>query len=146
MHLRTTRFGALSVEPHDLLNFPNGLIGFEECRQWLLLCDAGNDALGWLQSVARPETALPIVSPRRFVPDYRFRIYRSALAPLELATMEDAQVLTVVGRHDGRLTLNLKAPIVINLRARLGRQLVTNDDQPLQHVLSVSPSQLKMTA
>ena len=114
------------------------MLGLEDCRQWVLLADAANDALGWLQSATRPETALAVVSPRRFVPDYRFRAYRSELAPLELASMDEAQVLAIVSEHDGRLTLNLKAPIVVNVRTRTARQVVVNDDHPLQFVLAVS--------
>lgn len=146
MQVRTTRFGTLTVEPHDLVTFPAGVIGLEDCRQWVLLSDASNDALGWLQCATRPETALAVVSPRRFVPDYRFRTFKGELAPLALASMEDAQVLVVVARHDGRLTANLRAPIVINLRARLGRQVVANDDHPLQYSLPASSSQLKKSA
>ena len=146
MQVRTTRFGILNVETHDLVSFPAGLIGLEDCRQWVLLSDAANDALGWLQSIDRPETALAVVSPRRFVPDYRFRTFKNELSPLQLTTMEEAQVLVVVARHDGRLTANLRAPIVVNVRARLGRQVVANDDHPLQYSLPASSSQLKKSA
>lgn len=146
MLLRTTRFGTLSVNSDDVIATPVGFPGLEDCRQWVLLADAANDALGWLQSVSRPETALPVVSPRRFVPDYRFRAYRSELAPLELANLEEAHVLAVVAEHEGRLTLNLKAPIVVNIRTRAARQIVVNDDHPLQFVLPATSSRLKKIA
>jgi flagellar assembly factor FliW len=146
MHLRTTRFGTLNVSPDDVITAPSGLPGLEDCRQWVLLADSVNDALGWLQSATRPETALPVVSPRRFVPDYRFRAYRSELAPLELASLDEAHVLAVVSEHDGRLTLNLKAPIVVNIRTRTARQVVVNDDHPLQFVLPSTSSRMKKIA
>lgn len=146
MLLRTTRFGTLNVNSEDVIAAPAGFPGLEDCRQWVLLADAANDALGWLQSVSRPETALPVVSPRRFVPDYRFRAYRSELAPLELASLDEAHVLTVVAEHDGRLTLNLKAPIVVNIRTRTARQIVVNDDHPLQYALPSTSSRMKKIA
>ena len=80
------------------------------------------------------------------MPDYRFRTFKNELSPLQLTTMEEAQVLVVVARHDGRLTANLRAPIVVNVRARLGRQVVANDDHPLQYSLPASSSQLKKSA
>jgi hypothetical protein len=58
-----------------------GLPGLEDCREWALLADASNDALGWLQSTTRGDVALAVVSPRRFVPDYQVRIPRSELTP-----------------------------------------------------------------
>jgi flagellar assembly factor FliW len=144
--LRTTRFGTLNVVADDVIVFPAGLLGLEDCREWVLLSDASNESLGWLQSMSRPETALAVVSPRRFVPQYRFRTYRSELAPLDLAALDDAQVLTIVSHHDGRPVLNLKAPIVVNLRTRTARQIVANDDQPLQFALPTGSARIKKIA
>ena len=135
MQVRTTRFGILTVEPQDLIEFPAGIMGLEECRRWLLLSDAGNDALGWLQSTTRADMALAVVSPRRFVPEYQLRLARSELAPLGLDDIRAAQVLVIVGKNEQGITLNLKAPLVINLSARQGRQVIHSGDQPLQYPL-----------
>lgn len=146
MRIHTTRFGRIDVEPADVLNFSSGLPGLEDCRQWALLADAANDALGWLQSVARGDVALAVVSPRRFVPDYQVRIPRSELSPLALADVRQAQVVVVVGRNGTGLTLNLKAPIVINLENRTGRQVVASGDLPLQFELGQERPPLKKSA
>lgn len=146
MQIRTTRFGTLELETSDTIDFPSGPLGLEDCRQWVLLADAQNGSLGWLQSTTRPEVALAVVSPRRFVPHYQFKVYRSELAPLELASVQDAQVLTIVSKNEHSITLNLKAPIVINLQRRLGRQVVANGDLPLQHELTSAPATLKKSA
>ena len=135
MKIETTRFGQVPVEPEDLLQFPAGLLGLEDCRQWILLADAQNETLGWLQAATRPEIALAVVSPRRFVADYQVRVFKSELAPLELSQMKDAQVLTIVAKNERSITLNLKAPLVINLPKRLGRQVITNGEMPLQYEL-----------
>ncbi|GDX95258.1 flagellar assembly factor FliW [Planctomycetia bacterium] len=146
MRIHTTRFGRIDVEPADVLNFSSGLPGLEDSRQWALLADAANDALGWLQSVARGDVALAVVSPRRFVPDYQVRIPRSELSPLALADVRQAQVVVVVGRNGTSLTLNLKAPIVINLENRTGRQVVASGDLPLQYELGQEQPPLKKSA
>lgn len=146
MLLKTTRFGSITVEPNDILTFGNGPLGLDACRQWVLLADAQNDALGWLQSITRPEIALAVVSPRRFVPDYQFRVYRSELTPLELDQVRSAQVLVVLNRNESSLTLNLKAPIVINLSRRLARQVIANGDLPLQYELDGSVTKLRKSA
>jgi flagellar assembly factor FliW len=135
MFIQTTRFGRLEIAPHDVLVFPAGIPGLEDCREWVLLADAGNDALGWLQSTTRREIAFAVVSPQRFVAGYQIRLARSELAPLELIDVRDAQVLAIVGKSDRGITLNLKAPLVIHLARRLGRQVVANGDQPIQYEL-----------
>lgn len=140
MQIESTRFDTIDIRVDDILLFPSGVFAFEKMRHWVLLSDAQNASVGWLQSVSDPAVALPVVSPRRFVKDYQVRVNRSQLAPLELSGPDEAFVLAVVGRHEGRLTLNLKAPLIINLDRRLGRQVVTNDEQPLQLDLAPAPS------
>ncbi len=135
MQINTTRFGRIVIDPFDILHFASGLPGLEHCQHWALLADESNTALGWLQSTSHPDAALAVVSPRRFVPDYRVRIPRSELTPLAMRHLKDAQLLAVVGQHEGRLTLNLKSPIVINVEARTGRQVVASGDLPLRYEL-----------
>ena len=146
MRINTTRFGRIDVDAGDVLHFASGLPGLEDCRDWALLADAGNDALGWLQSVSRGDVALAVVSPRRFVPDYQVRIPRSELTPLAIADIRQAQVVVVVGTNGKTLTLNLKAPIVINLETRTGRQVVASGELPLQYELSQERPPLKKSA
>jgi len=135
MNISTTRFGAVTIEDADVLTFVDGLIGMEDCRRWVLLADAQNTALGWLQSLDRPDVALGVVSPRRFVADYQVRVARREIQPLGLQNPADAQILAIVSHSEGGLALNLKAPLVIHVAERLGRQIVARDDHAIQHRL-----------
>lgn len=135
MDIITNRFGRFEVQADDVIRFPAGLFGFESCRDWVLLADAENDALAWLQSVERAEVAVAAVSPRRFVPKYTIRVVQRELAALELDDPKRAQALAIVGKTERAITLNLRAPVLINLEKRLGRQVVTIDDQPVQYEL-----------
>lgn len=146
MEIQTTRFGKVTIEADDVLQFPTGILGLESCREWVLLADAQNNALGWLQSTTRAEVALAVVSPRRFVPAFQVRVSKSELAPLDLESARQARVLVVVGKNEDSITLNLKAPLVINLERRLGRQVVTNGDNAIQHQLEPTPPVLKKSA
>jgi len=146
MQIRTTRFGLVSIDPDDVFSFPNGLIGFKQCQQWVLLADAQSQLIGWLQSTSQADVAVAVVSPRRFAPEYQVRIPAGQLAALQLDAVDRAYVLSVVANNAGRLTMNLRAPLIINLDRRLGRQVVTSDDQPLQYALSFSPAELRKAA
>jgi flagellar assembly factor FliW len=77
------------------------------------------------------------------VPDYQVRISRGELTPLLLADVREAQVLTIVGKGERGITLNLKAPVVINLERRLGRQVITNGDMPVAYELASQPAALR---
>ena len=149
MDVLTTRFGNLSVQPQDELIFAQGLIGLEHCRRWVVLTDSNNPALGWLQSIDEGHIALGVVSPRRFVPDYQLRVDRADLHILEINTPRDAEVVVIASRQtDGQqaLTLNLRAPLVINVLSRQGCQVIAKDDLPVQFPLSTPSLPLKRTA
>jgi len=82
--------------------------------------------------------ALGVVSPRRFVPDYQVRVAKREIAPLGLESPNDAQVLVIISNVGGALALNLKAPLVIHLAERVGRQIVARDDHAVQHRLQAT--------
>lgn len=138
MQIKTTRFGNVEILQQDILEFANGLIGMEECRRWVLLADAENSALGWLQSIERGDLALAVVSPRRFIPDYVVRVSAREVSSLGLSRAADAQVLVVVNKVEDRLAVNLKAPIVISLEARCGKQIIAKDDHAVQYELGTT--------
>ena len=146
MKIHTTRFSTIEIEPDDILFFRNGLIGFEDCRHWVLLADSGNSAVAWLQSMQHADIALPVVSPRRFVDEYQVRLEPTDVEALQLNSVEQAYVLGVVSRDDQTLTLNLRAPLVINLDRRIGCQVVTVDPQPMQFELANLPAELRKSA
>lgn len=146
MDIMTTRFGKVAIDAEDILLFPHGLVGFEDCQHWVLLADAVNPTVGWLQSMTRPTLAMPVISPRRFVPQYQLRVTRGELAALQLGATDRTYVLSLVSENDGALTTNLKAPVVINLARRLGRQVVTSDEQSLRYELARKTIPLRKSA
>jgi flagellar assembly factor FliW len=146
MEINTTRFGKIDLASESILHFPAGLWGFEDCKDWVILADEENDALAWLQSTNRPAVALAMASPRRFVPNYQMHIARRELALLELEDAKKAQVLVIVGKKNRAMTLNLKAPVVINIDRRLGRQVITNGELPVQYELVSERTALRRTA
>ncbi len=146
MEIATTRFGAVQISRSDRICFPGGLPGFEDCRDWVLLAERPQSEMGWLQSTVWPDLALAVVNPRVYVPSYEVRVEPSELNPLGLGSPADAQVLAIVARHGDFLTLNLKAPLAINVRRQLGRQVVNNGTWSLHHVVTGRPVPLRKSA
>lgn len=146
MDVFTTRFGVLSVQPQDEVIFEQGLIGLEDCRRWVVLTDSVNPVLGWLQNLEQGHIAIGVVSPRRFVPDYQLRVDRTDLRTLGLATIRDAEVVVIASRQPSGLTLNLRAPLVINVEKRLGCQVISKDEHPVQYPLDMQNLKLRRTA
>jgi flagellar assembly factor FliW len=146
MEIATSRFGLLRINPPDVIRFPEGLIGLAECRDWALLADRQQSATGWLQSIDWPTVALGVASPRHFVPGYQARVARNELALLAIDDMKQVKILVVLGKTDRRMTLNLRAPLVINLQRQLGRQVIAQGDLPVQYELVARNPSLRRIA
>lgn len=131
MQIQSTRFGQLEISHSDLIFMPHGLIGFEEYRHWVLLASKESEELAWLQSVALSHVALPMISPRRFVPNYRLQVQRRDLDLLQMHAKDQVYVLASLSKQGNHWTTNLKSPVIMNSTRRLAVQVIVIDDQPL---------------
>ncbi len=138
MQIESTRFGQIVLDHSDILLMPNGLIGFETCRHWVLLSNPSNEDVAWLQSVGSPSVAVPVVSPRRFDADYRVQLARRDLNLLHLRNDDQVFVLAVVSKNGHALTMNLKSPILLNATRQIAVQVVCSDDRPLSVPIGLS--------
>ena len=142
--IQTTRFGALDVDERKVLNFAEGLPGFEGRRRFALVphhAEGGDKSspFVWLQSLEDEGLAFLAMEPHRAFPDYAPRIPRAEMEALAL-TDEAARprlytLLTVPPGDPCGITANLMAPIVANPRAGLAKQVVLADQYGLQHRL-----------
>jgi flagellar assembly factor FliW len=146
MLINTTRFGQLEVADEDVIRFPAGLPGLKDCTSFVLLADAHHEALGWLQSTQHDEVALAVVTPGTFVPGYELRVGRAELGSELSARQDELHVLVIIGKNERGITLNLKAPLVIDLAARVGRQVVANSELPVQYELASIASPVRRAA
>ena len=137
MLVQTTRFGQIKAEQEEILIFPQGLIGFESSRQWLIVPDPENEDVAWLQSISQASLALPIISPRKFAPDYRVSVTSRQLSQLNLRSSDKVYIMTVVSKSGKTLTTNLRSPLVINLTKRVACQVITSDALPLALPISL---------
>ena len=145
MELLTPRFGPIAFDPQEVIVFEQGLQGWKELRQWLLLADRHHPALLWLQSIRRPLVALPVVCLQPG-PGLHVRLSRARLADLARSP-EDPWVLLVTLVHDdSHLSLDLQHPILIDAGSHRGLQLCDEGDQALQHARSDQLVRLRKSA
>lgn len=130
MIIQTTRFGQVQVEEVDLLTFPEGILGFNEFRKFILLDDPNDEIFAWLQSCEEPAIAFPVLEPELFTEKYQISLAKSELESLKIQSTDAKTVFCIVTIPDDptQMTANLKAPIVINSSLRLARQCVLQDN------------------
>jgi flagellar assembly factor FliW len=118
------RFGSCTYNESDIFVFPWGLPGFEEFRTFIVLQIDTQDQIFWLQSLDDVKIALPLGDPWLFFPDYDPVMPGFARLSLDLTDAKDFTLMAVmVGTPGGPTFMNLMAPIVINLKSRICRQV-----------------------
>lgn len=131
MIIKTGRFGQLSVGDDEIIEIPNGIMGFPEYTKYCLV-DPGDDTLIlWFQSLENADIAFPVLEPKIFKPDYTVRLSGAELRELKLQNINQSAVFSILTiPHDvSQMTANLKAPIVINLKDQIARQVVLQENE-----------------
>jgi flagellar assembly factor FliW len=115
------------VTPQSTIFFPSGLPGFPEETRFVLLQNAEERPFAWLQSLKTADLAFVVTSPFSLFPEYRPDVPDTDLAAIDSPASEDTLVLCILRVMDGdhpEFHTNLKAPVVINLRSLVGRQVI----------------------
>ena len=139
MQLNTRLFGEIEVEEEKIIFFEKGIIGFPHCQRFTLIYDEGEDGrkknISWLQSIEEPGFALPVMDPLIVKEDYAPNVDQEILNNLGMLTEENTYVLvTVTVPADiKKLSVNLKAPIVINVENRRADQIIVEDSFPVKY-------------
>lgn len=139
MQLRTTRFGDVDVPEASVITFTQPIIGFQEYRRFVLLPGPVDSAVTWLQSTESGELAFLLMNPKDVVPNYRVPLGQHELAELAVSAVAELEIYTilVVSEDVAKVRTNLKAPILVNPKQRLGKQTVLEkSDYPIQFFLA----------
>jgi flagellar assembly factor FliW len=120
------RFGECTYTEAEVIDFSWGLPGFPNLRRWLALSVETQPNFVWLQSLDDVKIALPATDPYQLFDNYDPKLPPYAVAALEIEHPGDFTVLCVVIVTEGaaEMSINLLAPVVINLRTRRGRQIM----------------------
>lgn len=131
MKFKTSRFGELEVSDGEKISFPEGILGFSKFQNYCLVDPADDTLILWLQSLEDDNIAFPVLEPRIFKSNYIVKLSAQELKSLQLDNINQSIVFTIltIPRDVPQMTANLKAPIVINLRQQLGKQVVLQENE-----------------
>lgn len=134
----STRFGSFEVRDESIVTFPSGLLGFPEQQRYVILDHDTEAPFKWLQSVEEPSLAFVILDPAMIHPSYQIDVPADALAEIraeQKAELALVVILTIPSDDPGRITANLRGPLVISHQTKLGKQMVLSEDFPTRHPL-----------
>lgn len=130
MIITTTRFGKVQIAQEDVINFPEGILGFNDLRRFVLLDDPNDEIFAWLQSCEIPDIAFPVLEPEIFAAEYCPVLTKTDSESLRLEAGQRPRAFAIITIPDDPtlMTANLKAPILINVKLRTARQCVLQDN------------------
>lgn len=128
-----TRLGRRTIDAGNVLYFPRGIAGFEGMHRFVLLRVRPDSPMVLLQSLDNAELGLLVTNPFAFCPDYPVRL--STAERNLICLQDDADLLTLVsvsipaGRPQDAV-MNLSGPIVVNMREKIGLQVLADIKGP----------------
>ncbi len=131
MLLKTRLFGEVKVKDEEVIHFTKPILGFDDCRQYLLMENESIFPTFWLQSVNNPNLAFPVVSPFSVDDNYSINLQNLDLDDINLKSLDEALVLTlmVVPETLSSIRTNLRAPIIYNPQKRIAKQLILYEEK-----------------
>jgi len=142
MKVYSNRFGSLDVAEEALVTFPSGLVGFPSHRRFVVLDVEETSDYQWLQCADEPSLAFVLVDMQMLNTDYQVEISDDSLRELEVQGTDSLSLLAVVtipADAPQRASANLRAPIVVNLRTRKGKQVILHESIPIRFPLIPEP-------
>ena len=130
-----------TVSGENVIEFPDGLLGFEQVKKYVLLSQPKEEPFMWLRMIDNLNKRFLVISPFLVTPDYRPDISNEDVRFLGLTCPEDALVVNIVTlRPKQPPMVNLKGPIVINRNTLIGKQVIPNNanQYDVNHPLPVS--------
>jgi len=136
------RFGTFEVPESAILHFGQGLVGLPGHRRYVIVEHRPGSPFKWMLSLDDPELAFAVANPGELVAGYQPPLALAArllgVPAEELALF----VIVTIPPDPTRMTVNLMAPVVVDLRTRQARQIVLDDPRcpPDHRVVGDAPS------
>ena len=119
----------------QVIHFPAGLPGFEAARKFIIMSVPEHQPFHWMESVDGQGIRFAIINPLAFRPDYQPKLKKEELASLNIKDPKELLLYVIVTLKQplNDSTANLAGPLFINIRERVGKQIIIeNDDYSLR--------------
>lgn len=140
MKVSTLHFGELEYSEQEVFYFTQGIPGLEEHHRFLLIPLEEGIPFSYLQSIDEGILAILITNPFDYFQDYDFSLNEGTQVELQIEDPQDIEVWSIVKVNENlsEATINLLAPIIVNSKKRLGKQVILhNSGYTIKHPLSL---------
>ena len=112
-----------------VIQFDEGLIGFSDCKSFVLMENDEIAPFRRLQSTDHPGVGFLVIDPSLIVANYHSMIPKREWESLELSSPAAgiALAICIIGPSSTESTGNLQAPLIINYENMVGKQIILTD-------------------
>ena len=139
MVINTKHFGELQIPEENIITFQDGIPGFIEYTKYVLINDEDEKSpFCWLQSIEEPALTFALINPFLVHKDYHPTLPTDQIEKLGEKVQEHYSILAIVNVPEDieKITANLMAPIIINLKTKKGMQIILDSDKyPVKYYL-----------
>ncbi|HQD50404.1 MAG TPA: flagellar assembly protein FliW [Defluviitaleaceae bacterium] len=138
MILNTKHFGQIEIEEDKILTFEEGIPGFPDHKKYVLIFDEEdeNSPFCWLQSLDDENIAFALLNPVKIYENYSPKVDDELIKCLGEFNENSLAIycIVVIPEDYKKMTVNLKAPIVINTLTKKGMQVIAeNEEYEIRH-------------
>ena len=145
MKITAKQFGDIEISEEDIIQFQHGIPGFPDLTQYVILYpNQDEDVFCYLQSVENPEVSFVLMHVNALIPDYSPLVDKEFLEDLGAFKDEDLLMYNIanIPNNMREMTVNLRAPIIVNPLTCKGKQVVANNEEYLvKHKVFNDPSE-----
>jgi len=127
--IATKYHGEKEIQEKEVIAFPQAIPGFPEEKEFVLLPLDEEGQFIVLQSLGNQQLAFVLSNPFTFFQEYDFTLENHIVELLELESEEEVQVFSILTVQDPfeKTTANLQAPIIINSKKNIAKQVILNE-------------------
>lgn len=131
MLINTKFLGEVEIKESEIFTFEEGLLGFPDHKKFALLALDADLPLALLQSTEESQIGFIVAFPFAFKQDYAFDLNEEVKEKLQIEEEENVLTYSIVTLKETFVgsTLNLLAPVIINTKKKLGKQIVLSDSE-----------------
>ncbi len=119
-------FDSTVFSEEDVITFPDGIPGFPEIKKYIIVHLEEHAPFHWLISVEDRNVRFVVINPLIFRPDYNPKFNKEELDSLQIENPDDLLLFSIVtlGRPLSESTANLLGPVFINIKKKIGKQII----------------------
>lgn len=124
IHYLDNQIGKIEYSDDSIYNFPEGLYGYQEFKDYIIWSGEKYRPFKLLISVDDPNLFFPLINPKILMPDYKPNIK-------DVNDWEFMYTIVSIGNSQKDVTVNMRAPILLSRTEKWGKQIILTDSNYL---------------